>query len=322
MANPEWIEVVLARRDVAAEGIASFEWRRPDGALLPAFEAGAHVDVELPNGLVRQYSLCNPPGERERYLIGVLLESEGRGGSRCAHEQLTPGTTLRISAPRNHFALAPAAKHSVLLAGGIGVTPILAMAEALTAQDASFELHYCTRSRNRTAFAERIATAPWAAQVQLHHDDGADAQKFDAARVLAAPHPETHLYVCGPKGYMDHVIATAKAQGWAEANVHFEYFAGAPIDHSADGPFELQLGQSGRVIAVSAEQTVIAALTAAGVEVPVSCEQGVCGTCILKVLDGTPDHRDMYFSDAERAANDQFTPCCSRSKTPRLVVDL
>ncbi|WP_036236048.1 PDR/VanB family oxidoreductase, partial [Methylibium sp. T29-B] len=308
-------------RETAAEGVASFVLRRADGGPLPTFDAGAHIDVELPNGMVRQYSLCNRPGETQRYCIGVLREAAGRGGSRCAHEALHESTPLRISAPKNHFPLVPA-KHSILLAGGIGVTPILAMAETLTAADASFEMHYCTRSRARTAFAERIAAAPYALRVAFHHDDGAKAQKFDAKAVLAAPAADTHLYVCGPKGYMDHVIATAKALGWADAQIHFEYFAGGPVDHGADDAFEIELATSGRVVTVPAGQTVIAALAAQGVEVPVSCEQGVCGTCILKVVGGTPDHRDMYFSDAEHAANDQFTPCCSRSKTPRLVVAL
>lgn len=318
----EWIEARVARREAAAEGIAAFELRRADGGELPAFTAGSHIDVELPNGAVRQYSLCNPPGERARYEIGVLLEPQGRGGSRCAHEQLAVGSTLRISAPKNHFALADGARHSILLAGGIGVTPILAMAEALTAADASFEMHYGTRSRARTAFAERLAAAPYASRVHLHHDDGPDAQKFDAARVLASPQPGTHLYVCGPKGYIDHVLGSARRLGWAEASLHVEYFAGAVIDHRADGPFEIVLGRSGRRVTVAAGETVIAALAAQGVEVPVSCEQGVCGTCVLRVTGGTPDHRDMLFSDAERAANDQFTPCCSRSKTPQLTVDL
>ena len=317
-----WIEARVARRETAAEGIVSFELKRADGAALPAFSAGSHIDVELPNGLVRQYSLCNPPSEDGRYEIGVLLEVDGRGGSRSAHEQLVAGALLRIGAPRNHFALAPSARHSVLLAGGIGVTPMLAMAQALTVADASFEMHYCTRSLARTAFAARIAAAPYASRVQCHHDDGPTAQRFDAERVLADPRPEAHLYVCGPKGYMDHVLGTARRLGWAESSIHFEYFAAAPIDHSADGPFELTLARSGRVIAVAAGETVIAALAAQGIEVPVSCEQGICGTCILPVLEGTPDHRDMVLSAAEHAANNQFTPCCSRAKTPRLVIDL
>lgn len=321
MADPGWIKVTVARREVAADGVAAFELQRAGGAALPPFAAGAHIDVELPNGLVRQYSLCNRPGDTACYRIGVLLEPQGRGGSRCAHEALHEGSALRISAPKNHFPLVPA-RHSLLLAGGIGVTPLLAMAEALTAAGASFEMHYCTRSRARTAFAERIAAAPYAPRVAFHHDDDAEAQKFDARAVLAAPAADTHLYVCGPKGYMDHVLGTARTLGWAEANLHWEYFAGAPVDHSADDAFEIELASSGRVIAVPAGQTVIAALAAQGVEVPVSCEQGVCGTCILKVVGGLPDHRDMYFSDAERAANDQFTPCCSRAKTPRLVVEL
>lgn len=314
------MEVTVAAREPAAEGVASFELRRADDGPLPAFGAGAHIDVELPNGMVRQYSLCNDPAERERYQIGVLLEAAGRGGSRSAHEQLARGSTLRISAPRNHFALVPA-RHSVLIAGGIGVTPILSMAEHLGRADASFELHYCSRSPARTAFVPRLQAAAYAAQVHFHFDDGDAAQRFDARAALAQPADTTHLYVCGPKGFMDHVILTARALGWSEGNVHYEYFAGATVDTSADRGFEVQMAGSGQVVPVAAGQSVVQALAAHGIDVPVSCEQGVCGTCVMRVVQGEPEHRDMYFSDAEHAANDCFTPCCSRSKSARLVID-
>ena len=320
MTNDGWLEVTVAERESVAEGVASFELRRADGGPLPAFGAGAHIDVELPNGMVRQYSLCNDPGERGRYLIGVLLEAAGRGGSRSAHAQLLRGSRLRISAPRNHFALVPA-RHSLLIAGGIGVTPILSMAEQLARADASFELHYCSRSPARTAFVPRLRAAPYAAQVHFHFDDGDAAQRFDARAVLAQAADTTHLSVCGPKGFMDHVILTARALGWSEGHIHYEYFAGAAVDTTTDRAFEVQMAGSGEVVPVAAGQSVVQALAAHGIDVPVSCEQGVCGTCVMRVVRGEPEHRDMYFSAAEHAANDCFTPCCSRSKSARLVID-
>ena len=314
--------VRIARKTVEAQDICSFELVAPEGGALPRFAAGAHIDVHLGGGLVRQYSLCNDPRETQRYQIAVLREPASRGGSIAMHA-LQPGHALEISAPRNHFAQAHDASHHLLLAGGIGITPILCMAEQLAAEGASFALHYCTRSAERTAFAQRLRSAPFASQVQLHHDDGAAAQKLDLAALLASPRPGTHLYVCGPSGFMEAVLSAARAAGWPEARLHREYFAAAaPKGNGHDGAFEVQVASSGAVIRVAPDQAVVAALAAAGIEVPVSCEQGVCGTCLTRVLDGVPDHRDLFLSDEERARGDQFTPCCSRAKSHRLVLDL
>jgi len=316
-----WLEVRVLGKAVEAVDIVSLELGSLDGAGLPPFSAGSHIDVELPNGLVRQYSLCNDASETHRYVIGVLLDPATRGGSRSVHDDIAAGATIRISEPRNHFHLAHAG-HSMLFAGGIGVTPILCMAERLAATGAAFEMHYCARSRDRMAFVERIGRAAFSARVSLHFDDGEAAQRLDTKAVLAGPRADTHLYVCGPKGFMDHVIGTARASGWAEPNIHFEYFAGAAQDPPANSAFQVRIASSGRLVSVGADQTIVAALAASGIDVPVSCEQGVCGTCITGVLDGVPQHRDMYFSDAEKAANDQMTVCCSRSSTPLLVLDL
>jgi vanillate O-demethylase ferredoxin subunit len=294
---------------------------REDGAALPPFEAGAHIDVHLPNGLVRQYSLCNAPGETQRYLIAVLRDAGSRGGSQAMHDAVDVGALLAISEPKNHFPLVDAGR-TLLLAGGIGVTPILAMAETLAARGAAFEMHYCARSPERAAFRERIGAASFAGQVHFHYDSGDAAQLLDLAALLAAPAPGTHLYVCGPQGFIDHVLGSAKALGWPAAQLHVEYFGAAPLDTSGDGPFEVKLASSGKVVTVPAGQSVIKALAAQGVEIPYSCEEGVCGTCLTRVLDGVPDHRDLYLTDEERAANDQFTPCCSRARTPLLVLDL
>jgi vanillate O-demethylase ferredoxin subunit len=311
----------IARKTVEATDICSFELVDTDGQTLPPFTAGAHVDVHLPNGLVRQYSLANDPGETHRYLIAVLRDAGSRGGSTAMHG-LEAGMSLPVSAPRNHFPLAEGATHSILLAGGIGITPILCMAERLDRLGASFALHYCSRSADRTAFAERIRAAAFASRVHFHHDDGPVRQALDAAATISAPREGMHLYVCGPSGFMDAMLSTARRQGWPEERLHREYFAGAATATADDGAFEVQLASSGAVIRIAPDQSVASALAAAGVDVPVSCEQGVCGTCLTRVLDGTPDHRDMYLTDAEHARNDQFTPCCSRARSARLVLDL
>jgi vanillate O-demethylase ferredoxin subunit len=319
------LTVRVARKLTEADGVTSFELVPTEGELLPAFDAGAHIDVHLRDGLVRQYSLCNPPHERHRYLVAVLREPISRGGSAAMHDQVEAGHVVTISAPKNHFALAPAAR-TVLFAGGIGVTPILAMAEALSAAGADFEMHYNARSPERAAFRQRIASAPYAARVHFHFDDGEAAQKLDVARALGAPRPDTHVYVCGPGGYIDHVLGAAAALGWPPAQVHREYFsagsADTALDATGDTAFDVRLAASGQVFTIPVGRTVVAVLLDNGIDIPVSCEQGVCGTCLTRVLDGVPDHRDVYLTDEERAANDQFTPCCSRSKSAMLSLDL
>jgi len=313
--------VRVARRTPLAQDICGFEFVDADGAALPTFSAGAHIDVHLPGGLVRQYSLCNDTRETHRYEIAVLLDPASRGGSRALHG-VREGDVIRIGDPRNHFPLDPAARHHRLFAGGIGITPLLCMAAHLAGVGASFDLHYCTRSPQRTAFADRIRTSPFADRAQFHFDDGPAQQRLDLGVALARPTAGTHLYVCGPAGFMEAVLAAARAAGWPEAVLHREYFAGAPAAEGGDAPFEVQLASSGRVVQVAAGQTVVAALEGAGVSVPVSCEQGVCGTCLTRVISGTPDHRDVYLTEDEHERGDQFTPCCSRAKSKRLVLDL
>lgn len=323
--QPDLLNVRVSRRTREAEDIDSFELVAADGAALPAFSAGAHVDVVLGPALVRQYSLCNAPTETHRYLIAVMKAPASRGGSQAVHAHMHTGQTLRISAPRNHFALAPAARQHLLLAGGIGITPILCMAEQLAAAAVPFEMHYCTRSRARTAFENRIAQAGFAAQVHFHFDDGPPAQKLDLQPLLARPQQGLHLYVCGPQGFMEAALSAARAAGWPPSQIHHEFFGAAPVAPAAlssSGSFELVLSRSGRVLTVPQEQTVVQALAQAGIAVPVSCGQGVCGTCLTGVLDGVPEHRDMFLTPAEQDRNDRFLPCCSRAKSARLVLDL
>ncbi len=310
----------VASRTVEADGICSFELVHPQGKPLPPFGAGSHIDVLLKPGLVRQYSLCNDPAERGRYLVAVQLAADSRGGSVAMHA-LRPGATVEVSHPKNHFPLAHPAARSLLFAGGIGITPILAMAEQLAGAGADFELYYCARSEQRAAFMQRIAGSRYGGRARLHFSDGA-AGPFDPAAALGRPDPGTHLYVCGPNGYMDAVIGAATRLGWAQANIHREYFSGAAAHADADTAFDLKLASSGRIVHVAKGQTALAALTACGIDVQVSCGEGTCGTCLTRVLGGQPDHRDVFLSAAERARNDSFLPCCSRAAGPLLVLDL
>ncbi|RZJ14443.1 MAG: oxidoreductase, partial [Haliea sp.] len=286
------IEVRVTGKQDEAEDICSLELASVSGEALPPFAAGAHIDVHV-GGLVRQYSLCNHPEERYRYLIAVLREPNSRGGSTAIHDQVQVGQTLKIGAPRNLFSLAAGAPHSLLLAGGVGITPILCMAERLSHAGQAFEMHYCARSHARMAFRPRIEASAFAVAVQFHVDEEGPAHALDLPAVLAAAPAGTALYACGPSGFLAHVLDTARAQGWPEERLHYEFFAAAPSTLPA-GAFEVCLASSGETVIVRPEESVLDALSRIGVEVPFSCGQGVCGTCLTRVLAGVPDHRDMF----------------------------
>lgn len=313
------IEVIVASKQLEAEGICSFELARENGQPLPAFSAGAHIDVHLGQGLVRQYSLCNTASETHRYQIAVLREPASRGGSHYMHDTVQEGHRLAISEPRNLFALDAGAQRTLLFAGGIGITPILCMAERLNHCGAPFELYYSVRNRERAAFLDRLQASPFAANVHVCIDQ---QQPLDALAVLANPDAGTHLYVCGPGGYMAFILDSARAQGWPEERLHREYFSASPQAAAPTGAFEIEIASSGEILRVEADQTIIDVLYDAGIEVPVSCEQGVCGTCVTRIFDGVPEHRDSFLTEAQRALNNQFTPCCSRARSPRLILDL
>lgn len=316
----QWLDVQVAGRHEQADGIIVLDLLPLDGEALPPFEAGAHVDVQVGPDLTRQYSLCSDPAHRDRYRLGILRDPATRGGSAAAHERFHVGERIRIGLPRNNFPLAADAGASVLVGGGIGITPLIAMAHHLDASKRDFALHYCTRTRGKAAFLDELAGAPYVGNVRLHFDDGPAEQRFDPARDLPPPGSGAHLYVCGPTGFMDWVIGAARAQGYPEARIHKEYFT-AEVDTSGGG-FEVVLAKTGRTVPVAAGQSIVEALKGVGVRVEVSCEQGVCGTCLCEVLEGVPDHRDSYLTDEEHEANDQMTLCCSRALTPQLVLDL
>ena len=238
------------------------------------------------------------------------------------HEQVQEGDTVQISQPRNSFHLVEEAEYSLLLAGGIGVTPILAMAQRLAALGKNFDMHYCTRSRERCAFFDFLQTSPFAEKVHLHFDNGPKEQLLDIPSLLKVYPEGANVYVCGPSGFMDVVISNAE-QHWPTGTVHREYFSADPkTGHNDDVSFEVRLASSGETFTIAAEQSIVEALLEHNIEIPVSCEQDICGTCLTPVLEGTPDHRDLFLSDAEHEANNQMTPCCSRAKSKLLVLDL
>ena len=312
-ASP-WLDVKIASAELVATDILGLELTGDD---LPVYEAGAHVDVRIKSGLVRQYSLTGDPADRSKYRIGVLLDPRSRGGSSAIHANLAAGDSAKISRPRNNFPLHEAS-HTILFAGGIGVTPMLGMAYALEAQGASWEMHYCGRTSDRLAFRDEMVQ--FGDKVKFHVDDGPKAQVLDINTVLVGPSLDRHLYVCGPNGFMDFVVSSAEARGWAAACIHLERF-GAEVD--TDGvPFTVVAAASGKAFEVAPGETIAEKLKEQGIDVAVSCQSGVCGTCLTRVVEGTPDHRDLVQTDIEKASNAQITVCCSRSKTRKLVLDI
>ena len=314
------LSLKLVAKTVEAENICSLEFADARGRPLPAFSAGSHIDLTVGPGLIRQYSLCNDPQETHRYLIAVLREEQSRGGSRALHDTLEVGDVLEASLPKNHFQLAHAARRSILIAGGIGITPILCMAERLSNIGSAFELHYAVASTAKAAFVDRLKRASFAPQVRLYVSS--EGNRLDIRALLRDADPETHVYVCGPERLIDDVLAAARVLGWPEDNVHCEYFVAEAHDTSNDRDFDVRLASTGLTVRVPRTTSVAAALASHGIDIPMSCSEGVCGTCLTRVLQGEVAHRDRVLSAAERARGDQFTPCCSRAAGPLLVLDL
>ena len=312
---------VRAVRDEAAD-VRSFELASADGAALPPFTAGAHIDVHVAPGLVRQYSLCNDPRETDRYVIAVKREPASRGGSQAMHERVRAGDRLTIGAPRNNFALASGAAHHLLFAGGIGITPLLAMARHLLAAGASFQLVYFSRSIAHTAFHDLLSRPEYRGRVAFHYALEPEQVRAYVRKLLWHRPKDAHLYLCGPRPFMD-LVETTAASTWPPEAVHLEYFAADPA--ALGGPrehFVVKLARHGGEFEIPDGRTIIEVLAEKGIVVDTSCEQGVCGTCITGVLEGEPDHRDVFLTDAEKRAGDRMTVCVSRAKTPRLVLDL
>ena len=312
--------VVVRRLCVESVDIRSFELVAADGQALQPFEAGAHIDVHFDDGLIRQYSLINATDTDGSYRIAIKLEPASHGGSSRMH-RLAVGDALAVSLPRNNFPLDPAASHTMLFAGGIGITPLLSMARRLMADGRSFSLDYFARSREALAFGREIGTGPFTSRSRLYLGcDGAATRAELAGRIDTAP-PGTHVYACGPTPFMQTVRDLVAAK--SDLVLHLEYFAADPaLADLPSGSFRVNLAKSDRTVFVGADQTIVEALLAAGIEVATSCEQGVCGTCLTTVLAGRPDHRDMLLTEEEQQAGDRMLLCVSRCLDQELVLDL
>lgn len=316
------IEVEIKAVIREAEGINSYDLRPRLGRKpLPAFTAGAHVDVHLPNGQVRSYSLSNPDTEKHRYVITVANDPNSRGGSRYMHETLKAGDAFSISPPRNNFPLDEAAEHSLFIAGGIGVTPLWCMAQRLQSLGRSWQLIYCARTRRQAAFVDMLTDLKEKVKMNLHFnfDGEPGGQMLDIARVIAATPPGTHVYCCGPPPMLA-AFEAATAHLPPEL-VHVEYFSPKEAP-SVEGGFQVTLQRSGRQFFVEPGKTILDMVVEAGIDIPFSCMEGTCGECETRVISGLPDHRDSCLTPREREANDKMMICCSGAKTDSLVLDL
>jgi ferredoxin-NADP reductase len=299
-----------------ADGVLSYELIRPDGATLPPFVAGAHIDLHLPNGLIRSYSVSSDQQDLSRYVIGVSRDADSRGGSIWIHENVRPGDLVQATGPTNDFPLREDAERSVLIAGGIGITPILAMVRRLRVLERDWTLHYAVQSRDRAAFLEELARLA-ADRLRLHADDEHGGSPPDIAQIVAEAPAGSHLYCCGPTPMLA-AFEEAAAEIPADRR-HVEHFSN-DIE-PADGGFEVELIESGITIKVGKGESILQALTDAGVDAPFSCSEGICGTCETRVIAGVPDHRDLVLSDQEKETGDVLMICCSGSKTARLVLE-
>ena len=316
VAEPDFLPLQVVRKEVAAQDIFLFELRHPAGAALPPFTPGAHLTVQVPSGVRRNYSLCGDPADTSHYLIAVKRDARGRGGSVSMADDVQAGQTLMVSAPRNNFELAERAPEFIFVAGGIGITPILSMMRQLRRDGRGFQLYYCTRDPGTTAFLEQVQ-ADFPGQVQVHHDHGDIERALDLWPVFETP-GAAHVYCCGPRGLMDSV---ADMSGhWPSGSVHFESFGVDARAHAENRPFRVRLSRDGRTLDVAADQTILEALRGQGLRVPSSCESGTCGSCKTRLLAGEAEHRDMVLSDEEKA--DHIMVCVSRAVSPELVLDL
>lgn len=320
-AAPDTLLLKVERAQALTERVTAFTLVPAGPGLLPAWEAGAHIEmaVETAPGVPahRAYSLVGEDAGGRHYEIAVQREDGGAGGSRWMHG-LRPGDLVRARPPANHFALAAQAREHLLLAGGIGITPILSMARALLRQGRSFALHYAARTPEAMPYREQVGALPGAT---LHFDAGQPGQGMPLPALLARPDPGRHLYVCGPMGLTEATVRTAQQLGWTDDCIHYELFAGA-LAQSGDTGFEVECAQSGRVFVVPPGKSILDVLTEQGMDPLFDCRNGSCGVCVTPVLQGTPDHRDSTLSAQERARADQLCICVSRAHSPRLVLDI
>ncbi|WP_417586955.1 PDR/VanB family oxidoreductase [Pararhodobacter oceanensis] len=328
---------MMLARDIATEGefdvrirkiraetseIRSFELEAVNGQLLPPFQAGAHISVTPFPGVTRHYSLVNDPADRSRYLIGVKRELSGRGGSSAMHTQLQEGGTVRIGTPRNNFALRPEGEgRRLLLAGGIGVTPLLSMAQMLASEGQEFELHYFARSNAEVAFRDLILESDWSHRVAYHYGLGPPLLTEVLQDILSGGGHS--VYLCGPNPFMDVVRHCAETTGWSDDKIILEHFsAEVPVLTPGEGEFVVRLAKSGIELVIPSDRTIIEVMREAGVEIKTSCEQGVCGTCISEVVEGEVEHHDLFLSPEEQDSGRLIMPCVSRCTSRLLVLNI
>jgi vanillate monooxygenase ferredoxin subunit len=321
MTNDALRPVIVTQKIIEAHNMTSFELVDPDGVELPAFSAGSHIDVTIPGGLLRQYSLCNSSSERHRYRIGVWKDPNSRGGSKALHEVVQVGDSLQVGLPRNRFRVPKSTKKAVLLARGIGLTPILSIADDLKSRSVPFELHYVFALMSPGAFESSIQASSFAGNTKYYIEDSKQNRLLDPGAILADQPKDTQLFICGVDWWQDPIINTAKQKGWPAERLHVERFTAKVPAALLDKVFQVKIASTGAVFRIPGDKTVTASLEESGVKIPTSCEQGLCGTCKVKILEGEADHRDKRLSAEQRDAG-FFLACVSRAKGELLVLDL
>ena len=313
------LSLVVQRKSAIALDITQFELVAPDGTALPPFSAGSHIAVTTPNGLLRRYSLCNAPAERHRYVIAIKRDAEGSGGSVSMIDDVSEGDTLPVSAPLNYFPLAEHAKRHVLIAGGIGITPVRSMILELQAKDADFEVIYCARFPESSAFLDELAQENLTGRVLVHHDHGDATRALELAPLLATPADGTHLYCCGPRRLMQGVREVTGH--WPVGTVHFEDFGTSEhVSAGGEKTFTVKLARTGVTVNVPPGVSILDALRERGLPAPSSCESGTCGSCRVGLLSGVAEHRDYVLDDDEH--DSAIMICVSRAQSDELVLDL
>ncbi|GAB5447718.1 reductive dehalogenase [Gymnodinialimonas sp.] len=314
------IQVEITRAEGSAKGISVYEFQPVDGGLLPEWQAGAHLDIVVAPEFLRQYSMSGDPADRSKYQISVLLEEEGRGGSKLLQRIFNKGRRVFISRPINHFPLDPTATHSLLMGGGIGITPMIAMAHELHAQNRPFTMHYSGRSRATMALLDEIASFPWADRVQLHITD--EGTRADLAPIMAGYRDGWHVYTCGADRYMAAVMEAAEAAGFPEAARHLEYFSVPEVPDYVNHPFTLKLATSGKEIHIPADKSATDVLAENDIHVDVKCSDGICGVCKCTLVSGAVEHRDFVLSKAQRETGVILCQSRAAEKDGVIEVDL
>ncbi|OLL32452.1 phthalate 4,5-dioxygenase [Burkholderia sp. SRS-W-2-2016] len=314
-----FLRVRIERKEKIARDIWRFELTSADGGTVPSFEAGSNLTVQIPNGMRRSYSLCNDPNENHRYVIAVKREGNGRGGSISLVDETSEGDMLDVSPPRNDFPLDGRAREFILVAGGIGITPMLSMARQLKSEEGlrKFRLIYLARDPEGTAFIDELQSGEWRSFVKIHHDFGDPGRSFDFWSLFERP-KQAHVYCCGPNALMDTV--KDMTGHWPSGTVHFESFGAANVAARENRPFTIRLQRSGTTLDVPANRSILDVLRSANVRVASSCESGTCGSCKTGLCAGEADHRDLVLQDGERET--QIMVCVSRAKSQELVLDL